>query len=275
MVQPNMPRFVRVGDKTTISAKVINTDEREISGKMVFELLIAANEKVLFSESKPFVLAGNAIDTKSYEFTPNEEVKDYICRIYAVGDNFSDGEQHSLPVLPNKTEITVTRVISQNGEGTEEINTAALFPEESTRKQLSLQYTNSPIWLAIKALPAMTDYDSDNAISIAVSLYCNLLSAHLQERVCEYGDIPVTPASKLDKTTKKLISKLEKLQGTGGGFRWFKGMPESLYMTTEIVMHMCRLQKFTGNAFNKLDDVMTRAFGFCEKEMISHVKEIQ
>ena len=275
MVQPNMPRFVRVGDETTISAKVINTDEKEISGKMVFELLNAADEKVLFSESKPFILAGNAIETKNYQFTPDEEVKDYICRIYAVGDNFSDGEQHSLPVLPNKTEITVTHVVSQDGVGTDEIDTAALLPEGSTRKQLSLQYTNNPIWLAIKALPAMTDYDSDNAISIAVSLYCDLLSAHLQEGVRKYGDIPVTSASESDKTTKKLISKLEKLQGPGGGFRWFKGMPESLYMTTEIVMHMCRLQKFTGKSFDKLDDVVDRAFGFCDMEMISLVKDLQ
>ena len=275
MVQPNMPRFVRVGDETTISAKVINTDEKEISGKMVFELLNAADEKVLFSESKPFILAGNAIETKTYQFTPDEEVKDYICRIYAVGDNFSDGEQHPLPVLPNKTEITVTHVISQDGAGIDEIDTAALLPEGSTRKQLSLQYTNSPIWLAVKALPAMTDYDSDNAISIAVSLYCDLLSAHLQERVSKFGDLSITPASNLDKTTKKLISKLEKLQGPSGGFRWFKGMPESLYMTTEIVMHMSRLQKFTGKNFDKLDDVIDRAFGFCDKEMVSQVKELQ
>ncbi len=275
MVQPNMPRFVRVGDITTISAKVINTDELDISGKLVFELLNAADERVLLSESKPFVLAGNAIDTMSYQFTPDEEVKDYICRIYAVGENFNDGEQHPLPVLPNKSEITVTHVISQDGPGTENIDTAALLPEGSTRKRLSLQYTNSSIWLAIKALPAMTDYEADNAISVAVSLYCNFLTAHLQERVSKYGEIPTTAAPDSERTAKKLIGKLKKLQGPGGGFRWFKGMPESLYMTTEIVMHMCRLQKFTGKAIDKLDDMTKRAFEFCDREMISQVKELQ
>ena len=275
MVQPNLPRFVRVGDETTITTKVINTSEYIISGRVVLELLNAADEKLIYSDSKPLKLDGNQSCSVSFQFTPDEEIEDYICMVYAVGNNFSDGEQHSIPVLPNKTEVTVTQIISQDGEGTEEVNTEVLLPEGCSRRHLSLQYTNNPIWLAIKALPAMTDYESDNSISIAVSLYCNLLTAHLQENVKKYGTIEMPNVVTLERTTKQLVNKLCKLQGYGGGFRWYKDMPESLYMTTEILMHLCRLQKFTGDDFNKIGEIVDKAFEFCDAEMISWVKELR
>lgn len=275
MVQPNLPRFFRVGDETTITAKVINTSESMIKGRVVFELLNAVDEKPIYSDSKPLGLDGNKSCVVSFQFTPDEEIEEYICKVYAVGNNFSDGEQHSIPVLPNKTEVTVTHIISQDGEGTEEVNTRVLLPEGCSRKHLSLQYTNKPIWLAIKALPSMTDYESDNAISIAVSLYCNLLTAHLQENVKKYGTLEMPDAVTLERTTKKLVNKLCKLQGYGGGFRWYKDMPESLYMTTEILMHMCRLQKFTGDGFDKIGVIVDKAFEFCDAEMVSWVKELR
>lgn len=274
MVKPNMPRFVRVGDESTISAKVTNTSDKNVEGKIVFELLDASDERVVFSNSKPFCLGCNASLTESFNFTPDEETEDYICRIYALGNGFSDGEQHSLHVLPNKTEMTVTRIISQDGAGTETIDTARLLPEGSTRRRLSLQYTNRPLWLAIKALPAMTDEDSDNAISVSVSLYCNLLTAHLQKHIKEFGSLVSVKPSKLNKTTNKLVGKLKQLQGHGGGFKWYKKMPESLYMTTEVLMHLCRLQKFVGE-MDDLKDIIENAYRFCDMEMCNWVRELK
>ncbi len=274
MVQPNMPRFVRVGDNTTISTKVTNCSGKAITGKVVFELLNVSDEQVFFSESRPFTMDGNATLSESFHFTPDEEMKDYICRVFAIGEGFSDGEQHSLQVLPNKTEVTVTHVISQDGAGTTSIDTAAMLPVGSTRRRLSLQYTNNPIWLAIHALPAMTDPYSNNAISVSVSLYCTLLTAHLQNAVKEYGEGLVSNPEDMDRLTKKLVGKLQKLQGHGGGFKWYRDMPESFYMTTEVLMHLCRLQKFIGG-LEKVEGIVRKAFLFCDQEMCSQVSDMQ
>jgi hypothetical protein len=46
-------------------------------------------------------------------------------------------------------------------------------------------------------------------------------------------------------------------------------------MTTEILMHLCRLQKFTGDDFNKIGEIVDKAFEFCDAEMISWVKELR
>ena len=274
MVKPNMPRFVRVGDETTIAAKVTNASGKVIDGKIVFELLSAEDEHIVFSASKLFTLADNSSSTESFQFTPDEEIEEYICRIYAVGEGFSDGEQHALRVLPNKTEVTVTNVISQDGAGRATVNTAMLLPEGSTRRKLSMQYTNKPLWMAVKALPALSDENGKDAISVAVSLYCHILTAHLQKHVKSFGTVLSADPKKLEKTTDKLITKLGSLQGSGGGFTWFKGMPESLFMTTEVLMHLCRLQLFTGKIV-RLEHVIDKAFRFCDKEMCHEVSELK
>jgi len=274
MVKPNMPRFVRVGDDTTISTEVTNCSGKNISGKLVFELLNASDEQVVFSESRPFNIDDNITTSESFHFTPDEEVKDYICRVYAIGEGFSDGEQHSLLVLPNKTEVTVTHVISQDGAGTTSIDTAAMLPAGSTRRRLSLQYTNNPIWLAIQALPAMTDPDSKNAISVSVSLYCTLLTDHLQKAVKKYGEGLYSIPENIEWLTKNLVGKLQKLQGHGGGFKWYRDMPESFYMTTEVLMHLCRLQKYIGG-LDKVEGIVKKAFMFCDQEMCSQVSDMQ
>lgn len=266
MVKPNMPRFVRVGDCTTISAKLTNAAGHDIEGKVVCELLNAKDEKVLFSESRNFTLEDGTSTDESFRFTPDEGVKDYICRIFAVGEGFSDGEQHLLQVMPDKAEVTVTHVISQDGPGKETVDTAALLPADTSRHELSFQYTNSPVWLAVKALPVMIDPDSDNAVSVAVSLYSNLLTDYLQRKMAEYGTLNLSDEKKLAKTTDKLIAKLKKLQGRGGGFCWYKRMPESMYLTAEVAMHLCRLQRITG-LNDQLGDILEKALRFCDREM--------
>lgn len=274
MVQSHLPRFVRVGDDTTLTAKVSNTTEDAISGRVQIELLDARDERVVFSERRAFTLeAGGSIAT-SFTFTPDEEVKDYLCRLYAVGDGFSDGEQHVLPVLTDKAEVTVTHVLNHDGACKDEVDTARLLPAGSSRHALSLQYTNHPIWLAINALPALQKPDTDNAISLSVALFCNHLTTYLQNIAAHFGDLSPTDTDALAVSKRKIVRKLKKLQGRGGGFSWYKDMPESLYMTTEVLMHLSRLRVMAG-PMEEIASLTESAFRFCDAAMCEEVRELR
>ncbi len=274
MVQSHLPRFVRVGDATTLTAKVSNTTEGAISGRVQIELLDARDERMVFSERHPFMLDAGGSMATSFTFTPDEEVKDYLCRLYAVGDGFSDGEQHALPVLTDKAEVTVTHVLNHDGACKDEVDTARLLPAGSSRHALSLQYTNHPIWLAINALPPLQKPDTDNAISLSVALFCNHLTTYLQNIAAHFGDLPQTGTDALAVSKRKIVRKLKKLQGRGGGFSWYEKMPESLYMTTEVVMHLSRLQVMAGPV-EELASLTERAFRFCDAAMCKDVRELR
>ncbi len=274
MVQSHLPRFVRVGDATTLTAKVSNTTEGAISGRVQIELLDARDERMVFSERHPFMLDAGGSMATSFTFTPDEEVKDYLCRLYAVGDGFSDGEQHALPVLTDKAEVTVTHVLNHDGACKDEVDTARLLPAGSSRHALSLQYTNHPIWLAINALPPLQKPDTDNAISLSVALFCNHLTTYLQNIAAHFGDLPQTGTDALAVSKRKIVRKLKKLQGRGGGFSWYEKMPESLYMTTEVVMHLSRLQVMAGPV-EELASLTESAFRFCDAAMCKDVRELR
>ena len=47
MLTPNMPRFVRVGDKTQIAAGIANLTDKEIRGTAVLTLFDPMTEKII------------------------------------------------------------------------------------------------------------------------------------------------------------------------------------------------------------------------------------
>jgi hypothetical protein len=122
MVQPDMPRFVRVGDRTTIVARIFNTSDKVQSGTARIELIDPETEKIVLKDERTFSVNANETQTVSFGYIPGDKYPLLICKIYANGKTFSDGEQHYLPVLPNQERVTVTIPFTQNNTGTKSID---------------------------------------------------------------------------------------------------------------------------------------------------------
>ena len=52
MVQPNMPRFLREGDKSTIVVKLFNTSDKKVSGNVRMQILDAETQKVVWQKTQ-------------------------------------------------------------------------------------------------------------------------------------------------------------------------------------------------------------------------------
>lgn len=179
MVQPNMPRFVRVGDRTSITARIFNTSEKSVKGTAVMQLVDPETEKTVFEQRKQFAVDVNSTGSVSFDYYPGDGSTLLICRISATGKNFSDGEQHYLPVLSDEELTTNTVPFTQNGPGVKAIDLKGLFPAGSKNGKLTVEYTNNPAWLMIQALPYIGNAKDDNAISLAVAYYANSISSYL------------------------------------------------------------------------------------------------
>lgn len=187
MVQPNMPRFVRMGDKTTISAKIFNTGNAPVKGSIRIELSDPETGKVIMSDSKPFSVELNKTEAVTFDFAPTEETPSLvICKIVANGKGdkgraFSDGEQHYLPILPNKERVTETVSFTQIEKGQKVINIDKLFPVKDKTAKLTVEYTNNPAWMMVQALPSVGTARENNAIDQSTALYANVLGRHIAE----------------------------------------------------------------------------------------------
>lgn len=183
MIQPNMPRFVRVGDDVKIMAKVFNTGLTAISGTACMELIDPVSMKtVLTYTDNVYVEAGEASSVE-FSYIPDDTAPLLICRMSVTGSGFSDGEQHYLPVLPDKERITVTVPFTQTEPGIEEVDVARLFPKDSENMKLTVEYTNNPAWLVVQALPVLGQPREDNAIDLCASLYSNGIGKWLIDRM--------------------------------------------------------------------------------------------
>ena len=183
MIQPNVPRFVREGDEATISARLFNTSQKDLTGKAVLKLINPETDAVVAELSQTVKM--KAGDTTPVTFTLSPLTSDLsllICQVSVSGKGFSDGEQHYLPVLPAKERVTVTLPITQHHAGKETIDLSKLIPADGTNGKLTFEYTNNPAWLMIQALPVVGNPSDDNAISQVASFYANALGRLILSR---------------------------------------------------------------------------------------------
>lgn len=102
MLTPNLPRFVRVGDKTSVAASVANLTGKNLTGTVSFILFDPMTEKIISTQKQKFTVEAGRTTGVNFLFTVTDKYDVLGCRMIADGGSFSDGEQHLLPVLSNK-----------------------------------------------------------------------------------------------------------------------------------------------------------------------------
>ena len=179
MIQPNVPRFVRMGDKAEVSARIFNTSSNIANGTATMQMIDAETEKVILTKSVKYTVKPNETGNVSFDVVPTDFPALTICRITANGPGYSDGEQHYLPILPDKEMVTSTVPFTQNGPGIKTIDLAKLFPVKDNNNKLTIEYTNNPAWLMVQALPSVANANDDNAISLAAAYYANSIASNI------------------------------------------------------------------------------------------------
>ena len=180
MVQPNVSRFVRKGDNATIVARISNITETPRQGVAEMVLSDAETGKVVYSEKQNFNVDGNATTSVPFNFKPDDNSDMLICRTVVSGDNFSDGEQRYLPVLPDRELTFDTYVITQHSPGQKVVDVDSMMMGSSyNSRKLMVEYTENPSWLMVLAMPTYTARPKDNAISQVVALYTNMVGGSI------------------------------------------------------------------------------------------------
>ena len=177
MIQPNMPRFVRMGDKAQFSARLFNISEQPQQGTARFELLDPETEKVVYTDEKSFSVEAGKTGHVNFDYQPGDDYSLLICRMTAKGNDFSDGEQHYLPILPDKERVTKSVPFTQHEPGVKAIDLTSLFPTGTSQQKLTIEYTNNPAWLMVQSLATLGQPYETSAIDQAASYYSNLLAA--------------------------------------------------------------------------------------------------
>ena len=274
MVQPNMPRFLREGDKSTIVVKLFNTSDKKVSGNARMQILDPETNKVVWQKTQNYSIDAEGSATISFDVQGLKEGV-YINKVVAAGNGYSDGEQHYLPVLSNRELVVNTLPITLHQKGEQSFDLSKLFLNKEGKQakgteeaKVTIEYTNNPSWLMVKALPAISNPDDEDAISLMSAIYANTITTHIQKNLS---------LEKLSQETIRLqnqVEKLKKLQNADGSFSWWKGMKGSRYMTTSVAEMMVRLNAVAG-VQTSTARMLTSALNYLSLQTAQEVREMK
>lgn len=274
MVQPNMPRFLREGDKSTIVVKLFNSSDKKVSGNARMQILAPETNKVVWQKTQNYSIDAEGSATISFDVQGLKEGV-YINKVVAAGNGYSDGEQHYLPVLSNRELVVNTLPITLHQKGEQSFDLSKLFLNKEGKQakgaeeaKVTIEYTNNPSWLMVKALPAISNPDEEDAISLMSAIYANTITNHVQKH------LSLENLTQESIRLQNQVEKLKKLQNSDGSFSWWKGMKGSRYMTTSVAEMMVRLNAIAG-VQKSTARMLTSAIDYLSWQTAQEVREMK
>ncbi len=276
MVQPNMPRFLREGDRMEFSSKIVNLTDKEMTGTAELQLFDAATNQPVdgwFKNSFPnqyfTVGAGQSEAVRFPLEVPYQFNKALQWRIVAKAGTNSDGEGNIMPVLTNRMLVTETMPLPMRGTGTKNFNFEKLVnsgnSETLQHHALTVEYTSNPAWYAIQALPYLMEYPYECAEQTWNRYYANTLATYIAnsspkiKQVFEKWKITDTAAlmSNLQKNQELKAVLLEETP-------WVLAAKNESEQKKNIALlfDMVRMSQQLSNSYEKLKQMQSSNGGF-------------
>ncbi len=223
MVIPNAPRFLREGDTITISTKIANLTEKELSGQAKLILTDAISGKDITSrlirkqatsppsgvlEGAFFTVPPSGSTQVSWHLSIPDDVQALQYKVIAKAGDFSDGEQNALPVLSNRKLVTETLPMWIRSNQTKTFTLDKLKTNTSTtlkNHKLTLEMTSNPAWYAVQALPYLMEFPYECNEQTFSRYYANALATHIANSNPRIQDV-----FNQWRNTDALLSNLEK-----------------------------------------------------------------
>ncbi|HRP00955.1 MAG TPA: alpha-2-macroglobulin family protein, partial [Flavobacteriales bacterium] len=191
MVVPNLPRFLRQGDRITLTAKVNVVEGGTISGTARLELFDPLTNKpvsdrfALKQAERAFTAAPGSSAVVSWTVAVPEGLDVVAVRITAGAAGMSDGEERPLPILTDRVLVTESVPIAMSKAGTRAFELKNLVSASSPtlrHQSLKLEYTPNPAWYAVQALPYLMEFPHECAEQVFSRYYANRLATHIVQQ---------------------------------------------------------------------------------------------
>jgi hypothetical protein len=183
MITPNYPRFIREDDKLIFQVKVNVLDSLVKSASASLELHDAlTGESLTLNLEQRTLNFANGTALANWEIDIPEGISALKFITKAWSNKHSDGEEKTIPVLPNRMLVTESMPLPVRGKGTHTFSFDKLKNNDSKtlrNHSLTLEFTPNPIWLAVLSLPYMMEYPYECSEQIFSRYYANAIGTHL------------------------------------------------------------------------------------------------
>lgn len=218
MIMADMPRFCYDEDTLWLVANVVNLSEEAISpvaklevldesGELRVESGVVLSEKEIKMEEIP---AGRSQSVR-WKVAMKKDVNLLTFRFSATAGDFSDAEQHVMPVL--STEVFMTQTFSLIAKGNEKKNYNFNFDNEGERNHaITLSFSKNPTWYAVQALPYLNNDNEKYAETAFHRYFTNSVARHIVASLKNSPEMKKLLESLNDDSSNNAKSELEKNQ---------------------------------------------------------------
>ena len=306
MIQPNLPRFVREGDKLSLSAMAMNnSDSRQVVD--VQFTIVNGNDTITRSFKAIEINAGEKKTVKmDCDIATGTEIVSTV-KIMLNGIAV-DGQRDMIAILPATTDVVEASPFYLN----ENSQKATIpMPTFNSKGLITFEYADNPAWYAATALPSIV---SDNATASAQAY--NYFATRVAE--CIVGNNPdiaealktmkmrsplhdnadlkiisldntiwhrsadnetevmntlckLTDNATIDYRKKKATTSLYELQNNDGGFSWFKGCDSSLWTTIDVLHTLGYINEmgYAEKSNSMVNDMVMKAINYCDEYFVT------
>ena len=214
MLTPNAPRFLRAGDRVVISSKISNLTDAALLGNVQLQLFDALTNSPIDTDlqnnrkQQTFTVNAKGNTSVSWELIIPDNIQAVLYKIIAKAGDFSDGEQHILPVLSNRMLVTETMPMWVKSNETKTFTLDKLKNNTSSslkHHKLTLEITSNPAWYALQSLPYLMEYPYECAEQTFARYYANSLANHVLQ-----SNPRISQVFEQWKSSDALLSNLEK-----------------------------------------------------------------
>lgn len=208
MVQPNMPRFLRNGDKATIKASVMNNSDSALIITTIIELFDPTTAKNITTHRQIDTIPASQSILASIEITAPNDVSMIGYRIKSFCENFGDGEQSLIPMLPATSSVIESTTFYI---GAHEHSYTQKLPSMPSEAKVTLEFCENPTWYAVTALPGLNKNQSRTSISAAMAIYSVAITDGIIRQNPQIANA-LYEWQHSDKTDSTLVSMLSRNQ---------------------------------------------------------------
>ncbi|HET6995922.1 MAG TPA: MG2 domain-containing protein, partial [Chitinophagaceae bacterium] len=216
MVQPNMPRLLYQGDRIVLQSRISNLDSAEVNGKVVCRvedvvtgedltsLLVAGAEKDFSVGKKSNTATAFELKVPATQLNPVKIIVSVRTR------NFSDGEEHIIPVLSPKI-LVKESIPFRLVKNMDTVLQPFVVPTGTELYGMGLSILSKPQAALVNALPYLANYSFDCAEQTFNKLLANVTAFWLMRNDHEAQrsfDIAKQSIEKLPEQKEQLPDEL-------------------------------------------------------------------
>lgn len=206
MVQPNLPRFLRIGDRAVMKAMVMNNTDSTACATTRIEIFNPLTNKVLSTYAQTDTIGGMQSATVAVTVDTPADLPAMGYRVYTTQGTYTDGEQTMIPVLEASSAVVETTPFYM-APGQKQFSMQ--LPDAPADARITLQFCQNPTWYVVTALPGLRKGNQNDALSAGAAIFSAATARGLMRTNPAIAEA-IKEWSRSDRSDSTLISMLQR-----------------------------------------------------------------